>query len=68
MRLAKLKWKDKRKLFAFVGHLAVTAGPDMPAETFQEFNDIIHSFFKNVGLLDDFLDAAADARNQGYIQ
>jgi hypothetical protein len=64
-RFQKMKFKDKRRLFQFIAHLAILAGREMSEEGYQDYNDVVIEFLEDTGLMIDFQALAAKVELMG---
>ena len=64
-RFQKIKFKDKRRLFQFIAHLAVLAGREMSKEGYEDYNSVVVEFLEDTGLLADFQAVAAKVELTG---
>jgi hypothetical protein len=64
-RFQKMKFKDKRRLFQFIAHLAILAGREMSEEGYRDYNDVVIEFLEDTGLMIDFQALAAKVELMG---
>lgn len=60
LRFQKLRYKDKKRLFQFIAHLAILAGREMSEEGYQDYNSVVVEFMEDTGLMGDFQAIAAN--------
>ena len=65
-RFQKIKFKDKRRLFQFIAHLAVLAGREMSKEGYEDYNSVVVEFLEDTGLMADFQAVAAKVKITGF--
>ena len=65
-RFQKIKFKDKRRLFQFITHLAVLAGREMSKEGYEDYNSVVVEFLEDTGLMADFQALAAKVEITGF--
>jgi len=66
MRFQKLKYKDKRRLFQFIAHLAILAGREMSKQGYRDYNDVVIEFLEDTGLMGEFQAQAAKVKLTGF--
>ena len=66
MRFQKLKYKDKRRLFQFIAHLAILAGREMSEQGYRDYNDVVIEFLEDTGLVGEFQALAAKVELTGF--
>lgn len=65
-RFQKIKYKDKRRLFEFIAHLAILAGREMSEQGYQDYNDVVVEFLEDTGLMADFQAVAANVELNSF--
>lgn len=66
MRFQKLKYKDKRRLFQFIAHLAILAGREMSEQGYRDYNDVVVEFLEDTGLMGEFQALGAKVELTGF--
>lgn len=65
-RFQELKFKDKRRLFQFIAHLAILAGREMSKEGYEDYNCVVVEFLEDTGLMGEFQAVAAKVKITGF--